>query len=76
VGIMRILDSTGDTMLEWSPDDARTTMVASETFTTLTAKKYLPFARLGAGAAADTDRIHSFDPSLAEIIWIRPIAGG
>ncbi len=76
MGQMRILDSSGDTTVTWSPQDAASVARAEATFARLSRERKIPFAR-AAGASADTaERIRAFDPQAEEIVWIRPVAGG
>ena len=76
MGTMRILDSTGDTLVDWDVDDNATVREAEEVFARLTAERRIPFARPAGAPADDAERITAFDPELEEIIWVRPVAGG
>lgn len=76
MGTMRILDRSGDTMLAWAPDDVEAVREAEELFDRLKAERKLAFARPAGGGADEAEQITSFDPSVEEIIWVRPIAGG
>ena len=76
MGQMRILDGTGDTVLEWRAEDTESVADAAELFLALRSEGKLAFAR-PAGAPADASTlIRSFDESAEEIIWVRPITGG
>ena len=76
MGIMRIVDETGDSTLTWSREDEASVVAAAETFTCLAAEKKLAFAR-GAGAPAnEAELVRHFDPDAEEIIWVRPVVGG
>ncbi len=76
MGTMRILDSTGDTLVSWEIDDETAVREAEELFCRLEAERRIPFARPAGAAARDAEQIRAFDPDLEEIIWVRPIAGG
>ena len=76
MGTMRILDSTGDTLVDWEIDDQAAVREAEELFARLSAERRIPFARASGTIAEDAERIRTFDPGLEEIIWVRPIAGG
>ena len=76
MGTMRILDCTGDTLVDWDIDDRTAVREAEELFARLSAERRIPFARAAGAAAEEAERIRTFDPRLEEIIWVRPIAGG
>jgi hypothetical protein len=76
MGTMRILDCTGDTLVDWDVDDQTAVQEAEELFARLSAERRIPFARTPGATAEDAERIRAFDPDLEEIIWVRPIAGG
>jgi hypothetical protein len=76
VGKMRILDSTGDTLVTWDVDDESATRQAENLFAQLTLERKIPFARSAGASADEAEQIHSFDPNAEEIIWVRPITGG
>lgn len=76
MGKMRILDSTGDTLVDWDVDDEAAVRQAEELFAQLMLERKIPFARPAGAAAEEAEQIKTFDPSVEEIIWVRPIAGG
>ena len=76
MGVMRIIDATGDTILEWAPDDLLAVARAEAIFDDLRARRQLAFVRRAGESAHDAERVASFDPGAEEIIWVRPIAGG
>jgi hypothetical protein len=76
MGTMRILDSTGDTLVTWDVEDEAAIRQAEELFAQLTLERKIPFARSAGGSAEDAEQISAFDPSAEEIIWVRPISGG
>ena len=74
---MRILDSSGDTVIEWSLDDPSSIELASATFDQLTSEAKIPFAVPPGARAGDAEQIRRFDPALdADIVWVRPVQGG
>lgn len=76
MGIMRILDATGDTTLTWSVQDAATLERAEAVFEQMLKKRHLAFAVPAGGQADDAERVQAFDPGAEEIIWVRAIQGG
>jgi hypothetical protein len=76
MGIMRILDHSGDTAVTWNLDDETTVLVAEELFERLMAESKMAFARSTGAPADEAERIRRFDPAAEEIIWVRPIQGG
>lgn len=76
MGVMRILDRTGDTVVAWAVDDPTTLAAAEAQFARLAAEGKIPFARPAGGTAREAERIRRFDPGLDEIVWVRPVAGG
>jgi hypothetical protein len=76
MGIMRILDETGDTMVTWSLEDAATLQRAEALFGSELAKGKLAFAVPKGGRDHDAERIRQFDPMANEIVWVRSVAGG
>lgn len=76
MGVMRIVDETGDSTLTWEVDDERSVVAAAEMFTRLAALKRLPFARHKGAPASEAELVRQFDPEVEEIVWVRPVAGG
>jgi len=76
VGVMRIIDETGDTMVTWDLGDTETLERATKLFDTELAKGSLAFSIPPGGRDRDADRVMSFDPGADEIVWVRPVAGG
>jgi hypothetical protein len=76
MGVMRILDRTGDTVVAWDVADPTSVAEAEALFARLTRECKIPFARPATGTARDAERIRSFDPAIDEIVWVRPVAGG
>jgi hypothetical protein len=76
MGIMRILDATGDTTVTWSVQDAATLERAEALFEQMQKQRHLAFAVPKGGLAEDAERVKAFDPGAEEIIWVRAIQGG
>jgi hypothetical protein len=76
MGIMRIVDQTGDSTLTWSRDDELSVVAAAEMFTRLAAEKKIAFARAAGAPANEAELVRHFDPEAEEIIWVRPVVGG
>ena len=76
MGTMRILDSSGDTVVTWDVDEEATIRRAEELFAQLTRERKIPFARSSGASAEEAEQIRTFDPNAEEIIWVRPVAGG
>jgi hypothetical protein len=76
VGIMRIIDSTGDTVIDWQVGDPVSTTEAEALFNRLQSERQMPFGRSTGAAAKDATLLRSFDAELEEIVWVRPVQGG
>ena len=76
MGVMRILDRTGDSTLVWDAEVDETVRRAEARFDELLAARHLAFARAPGSVGADTEQIRRFDPAADEIIFVRPIVGG
>lgn len=76
MGLMRILDHTGDTVVRWSLDDPATMAEAESIFRRLQGERKMAFARPAGAPADQASLIRRFDPAADEIIWVRPIQGG
>ncbi len=74
MGVMRILDHSGDTQVCWEASDTAALEAARELFDRLGAEGRFAFAR-GPGVA-EASRVAVFDPGAQEIIWVRAIQGG
>jgi hypothetical protein len=74
--ILRILDKTGDTAVEWAPTDAAETAEAEAKFNELKASsQYLMFA-VPASKREKPTQIRSFEPTATEIIAVPRFQGG
>ncbi len=76
MGRMRILDESGDRVVNWNADQPDSVEQAAAVFTEMTSKCRIPFARSEGAPASEATRIRTFDPAAEEIIWVRPIQGG
>lgn len=76
MGVMRVLNSSGDTTIAWDTLDTASLDQAEAIFEKLAGERKIPFARAAGAQAEETVQIKTFDPSAEEIIWIRPITGG
>ena len=77
MGKLRVLDPSGDTVVDWAPGDTRSVEEVEALFRSLvlTARR-MAFARPAGAAADDAVQIRSFDPGAEEILIVRPIQGG
>ncbi len=76
MGVMRVLDATGDTMVTWSPDDTETLTRAAAMFDREVRAGKMAFAVPQGKRDTEAERIREFDPRADEIIWVRAIQGG
>jgi hypothetical protein len=74
MGVMRILDSSGDSEVLWNVSDDEALAKASRAFDELVRKGRLAYERNGSQNAAA--RVRAFNPEADEIIWVRPLQGG
>lgn len=74
---MRILDSSGDTVVEWNRRDEASVDRARRVFCQLHAERRLAFLVPPGGGPRDTIQLDEFDPAAeGEIVWVRPVQGG
>ena len=77
MGVLRILDATGDTVVTWSVDEPASVDGAAAAFDhQLTRRHRVPFARRHGEAANRARPIATFDPTVEEIIFAAPVTGG
>ncbi len=76
MGELRILDETGDTAVAWSIDDSASVANARTAFEHLVAERRIPFARAAGAPAGEAELVRSFDPSVEEVVFVWPVAGG
>ena len=74
MGTMAIPDHTGHTSVTWRSDDPGSVQLAERTFTELTDRRLVPFARRT--PTGDFAQIRGFEPEVDEIVWVRPLQGG
>ena len=74
MGTMAIPDHTGHTSMAWRPDDPASTAVAERTFATLAGERLVAFARHSSDD--EFTQLRSFDATVDEIMWVRPLQGG
>ena len=72
-----MLDSTGDTVVDWAPGDTDTEREAEVLFRSLVlGERRMAFARPVGAPAEEAVQIRAFDPQAEEILIVRPIQGG
>ena len=77
MGKLRVLDASGDTVVDWEVGDCKAVREAEAMFQRLlTEERRMAFARPADGKAQDATLIRSFDPTADEILVVRPIQGG
>ncbi len=75
MGMIRILDRTGDRQVAWSEDDHDSIAAAQAVFEEH-AHAAVAYARAPGAPAAAARPIVRFDPAAEEIIFTRPVTGG
>ena len=77
MGMLRVMDQTGDTVVAWRLDDEASLAAAEAEFThQLTRRHRVPFARRCGEAANRARPITAFDPTVEEIVFAAPVMGG
>ncbi|MGH8996626.1 MAG: hypothetical protein ACRDYB_11430 [Acidimicrobiales bacterium] len=76
MGVMRVIDRTGDSRVAWRVDDETSVDRARAIFDRLHAERQLAFVRPAGSSAATAERVWTFDPGAEEILWVRPVTGG
>lgn len=77
MGIMRILDPTGDTVVEWRTDDPASVAAVRAEFDRLVGEeRWHAFARDAGARADDATLVRAFDDTAEEIVLTRPLMGG
>jgi hypothetical protein len=75
--VLRILDSSGDTVVEWSRSDEASVTRARQVFCQMHAERRLAFRVAAGSRTADSEPVTAFDPAIDEdIIMVRATAGG
>lgn len=75
MGIMNVMDGTGDTKKMWNPDNADEVADARRSFDDLRAKGYSAFKVTAADGSAG-EEIRTFDPTLGKLIMVPRRVGG
>ena len=70
---LRVLDRSGDTAVQWAPENQTETETAKQVFDRFAAAGYAMF-RAEPGTTAT--QIREFDPEAKEIVATRPFVGG
>jgi hypothetical protein len=73
ISTLRSLDGTGDTRVNWDPDNASEVEAARAHYDSLKAKGYLAYRVQGEGQG---EVIRQFDPTASEIIMAPQLVGG
>jgi hypothetical protein len=77
MGVLRILDATGDTVVAWTPDETASVEAARAEFDRQLHRRHrVPFARACGAAANQARPILVFDPTVEEILFAAPVTGG
>lgn len=77
MGLLRVMDRTGDTVLAWDASDPVSTALAAEEFDHQLRRRHrVPFARRGGEPANRARPIVAFDPGVEEIVFAAPVMGG
>ena len=76
MGVLRVLDSSGDTAIAWDADVGDTVAEAEAAFEAMLAARRMAFGRAAGAPPDDAVLLRRFDSSLEEIIVVRPLQGG
>ena len=76
MGVMRILDSTGDTMITWDTEVEQTVRKAEAAFERMVQSRHMAFARPAGAPAEEATLVRRFDARAEEIILVRSLQGG
>jgi hypothetical protein len=77
MGKLRVLDASGDTVVDWQIEDNEAVREAEALFQRLLVEeRRMAFGRPTGGKADEAELIRSFDPTAEEILIVRPIQGG
>lgn len=71
---MTVLDRTGDTKVEWNPDNKDEVSAAEKQFKDLTKKGYIAFRLYDDGKKGEV--LSSFDKFAEKMVLIPPVVGG
>lgn len=70
---LRVLNMTGDTTLEWAPNDAASVEVVRKQFDAIIKEGYMAFR---VDSPTSGELIRTFEPEAEEIIMTAPLVGG
>lgn len=76
MGLMRILDDTGDSVVTWDPADATSVATARRCFDEQRRRARYCVARRPGEPAALARPLVEFDPTVEEMIWMHPVVAG
>ena len=77
MGVLRILDATGDTVVAWADGDAASVDAARAAFDHQLHRRHrVPFARRCGEPANRARPVTAFDPEAEEIVFAAPVMGG
>ena len=77
MGTLRIMDATGDTVIEWEPGEVESVARAEDAFRHQLHRRHrIPFARRAGEAANRARPITEFDPTAEEILFASAVVGG
>ena len=76
MGKLRVLDASGDTVVDWNIEDNEAVREAEALFQRLLGEeRRMAFARPIGGKADEAAMIRTFDAKAEEILIVRPIQG-
>lgn len=73
MGMLYVLDHTGDTRIGWDVNNAASVAEARRMFNELRGHNYVVYKKTGDGTGA---QIRDFDPTAEEIVMSPPLVGG
>ena len=76
MGVLRVLDCSGDTAIAWDTEVADTVAQAEAAFDAMLAVRRMAFGRAAGAPPEEATLLRRFDPGLEEIIVVRPLQGG
>lgn len=77
MGKLRVLDSSGDTVVDWAAEDTDSVKEVEAMFRRLVfTTRRMAFARPAGAPAEAAEQVRTFDPAAEEILVVRPIQGG
>lgn len=73
MGMICVLDHTGDTRTEWDVNDVASVCEARKVFNEFRERNYIAYKKTGEGTG---EQVRDFDPTAEEIVMSRPLVGG